>query len=410
MRRTAQIKVLLLAGILLATFIFPGSALADNGIIYGESIPAGTVVNQDVILIGQNVAIEGTVNGNVFILGNQVSITGTVDGSLILIAQNAAIRGEVDGSVYSLALTLELSEGAALARDLYAATVSLTSKASSRIDRHLYALGLDAGLNGQVGSDLHTAIGPLQLYNGLMKLIGFEELSLKLHIDLPQGEEAKPPQSRQPQARMRFRLQEPLPAFNWSEWGLTLLRSWSILSLVGLIMIWLMRKPLDLSGTALRARPWQSLGVGLLVLVVSLNLFLVVFLVGVLIFALGLGLNALGFWQISVVLWILTYACLFIATTLWWLFIVCGTKIVVGFHFVSWVFEKFKLQRNTWLDIMAVLVGSLLFVLLRSIPYVGWGIGLLVIAAGMGASWAAYRKQAQPVPATPASKGAKKAK
>ena len=95
------------------------------------------VVDHDVILIGQNVSIEGTVNGNVFILGNQVLITGKVDGSLVLIAQNAAISGEISGAVYSTALTLDLPQEALLARDLYAAAVSLTSKPTSQIGRRL---------------------------------------------------------------------------------------------------------------------------------------------------------------------------------------------------------------------------------------------------------------------------------
>ena len=88
MKRPARTRLIILAIVFLSALILPTSALADDGIIYGETVPAGTVVEHDVILVGQNVSIEGTVNGNVFILGNQVLITGKVDGSLILIAQN----------------------------------------------------------------------------------------------------------------------------------------------------------------------------------------------------------------------------------------------------------------------------------------------------------------------------------
>jgi hypothetical protein len=74
MKRTALVLVLLL------TFVFPGAAHAQEGIIYGDSIPAGVVVNHDVLLIGGDVRIDGVVNGNAFILGNQVSST-EVNGS-----------------------------------------------------------------------------------------------------------------------------------------------------------------------------------------------------------------------------------------------------------------------------------------------------------------------------------------
>jgi hypothetical protein len=64
-------------------------------------------------------------------------------------------------------------------------TVSLTSKPASVVERHLFALGLDAGLNGRIGGDLHTILGPIQLYNGVVRLLGFEELTLELRFEAP---------------------------------------------------------------------------------------------------------------------------------------------------------------------------------------------------------------------------------
>jgi hypothetical protein len=395
MKRSVRVKLTLFAVLFLAAFLFPTSARADDGIIYGEKIPAGITVDHDVLLIGQNVSIEGTVNGNVFILGNQVMINGIVNGSLVMIAQNAAIGGEVSGAVYTIALAVDLPEKASLARDLYAATVSLTSKPTSQIGRHLFALGLDAGLNGQIGGDLHTSIGPIQLYNGLMRLLGFEELTIELHFEAPAGNPGAM-QSPTVRPRLRLKLQKPLPAFDWPAWGVQILRNWSVLFLLGLLILQLVRKPLENIGAPLQVRPWRTLGIGLLVLVITLNLFLVALLLLALIFALGLGLNALGLWQVSLALWILAYSSLAIALTLLWLFIVYGTKIFVSYHVVSWLMGRFILQKALWLDILSLFLGTLLYALLRSVPYVGWGIGLLVIAAGMGSAWIAYRNSGQP--------------
>ncbi|MEW6094875.1 MAG: polymer-forming cytoskeletal protein, partial [Chloroflexota bacterium] len=218
-------RVLTLFAALVLAFSLPTSvAAADDGIFYGDTIPAGTVVEHDVVLFGKNVLIEGTVNGNVFILGNQVIVNGTVDGSLVLIAQNAAVGGDVSGTVYAAALTLDLPARSLLERDLYAATISLTSGADSAIGRHLYALGLDAGLNGQIGGDLHTALGPIQLYNGLMRLLGFDELTLELHFEVPAADTV--PQGFVPLRHLRIKFLEPLPPFDWGQWGLGLLHSW----------------------------------------------------------------------------------------------------------------------------------------------------------------------------------------
>jgi hypothetical protein len=390
-------KRTIIAVALLAAFLLPTAAHAQGGIVYGEGIPLGTTVDHDVLLIGRNVYMAGTVNGNLFVLGNQVLVSGRVNGSLVMIAQNAAISGEVTGAVYASALTLDLPAMAALDRDLYALTVSLTSKPTSTVGRHLFALGLDAGLSGQVGGDLHTAIGPIQLYNGLMHLLGFDELMLELRFDtpppapLPQGSTVPVAPTK---VHLRLKLQDAIPVFDWAAWGLNLLRSWGAPFILGLLGFWLLRKPLEASGTPLRARPWHTLGIGLLVLVVSLNLFLVGLLLMALIFAIGLGLNAIGLWQISLALWVVAFAALAVALTLLWLFIAYGSTILVSYHVISWLLQRFVRASSIWLDLLALLLGTLIFSLLRLIPYVGWAIALLVIAAGMGAAWLAWREAA----------------
>jgi hypothetical protein len=170
------------------------------------------------------------------------------------------------------------------------------------------------------------------------------------------------------------------------------LRGWGVLFVFGLLWLWLRRNTLETAGAPLRARPWRTLAIGLLVLVISLNLFLVALLLMAVIFAIGLGLNAIGLWPISIALWVLAYAHLFVGLTLLVLFIAYGTKILVSYHLVSWLMSKTAWPRTTWMAVLALFVGTLIYTLLRSVPYVGWVIGLLVIAAGMGSAWLAYRE------------------
>jgi hypothetical protein len=386
-----------LALTLLLTFGAPTAAHAQ-GIIYGDTIPAGTVVDHDVVLIGQAVTVDGTVNGNVFILGNQVTVNGIVDGSLVLIGQNASIGGVVTGAVYAAALTLDLAPSASLERDLYVVTVSLTSGKNSHIARDLFAVGLDSGLNGQVGRDLHTVIGPIQLYNGLMTLIGFPDLTIKLHFETPQpatsGSGTLLTQGRH--ARI-IAVERIASAFNWGKWGLALLRSWVMLFIFSLLAYWLTRKPLGRSGEQIGAAFWRALGTGLIVLVIAFALFGVAVLVAVLIFAIGLGLNFLGLWQISIALWVAAYACLMLAVMALWFFISYGTKIIAVYFASTALFALLFKRKALWLDLLALLAGTVIYSLLRSIPYVGWVFGVLAMALGAGAAWMAYRKPRLPV-------------
>ncbi len=396
-------KFILLVLSLLLVFGVPTPVHAQ-GIVYGDTVPTGKTIDQDILLVGQNVLIDGTVNGNVFIFGNQIQINGDVNGSLILIGQNIGISGGVSGGVYALGLTLELGTGADLGRDLYVLSVGMVSETDTAIKRDLFALGLDAGLNGSVGRDLHTAIGPIQLYNGLMTLLGFEELTLKLHFELPQAapESDTNTNSSRIFPRIRARIHpfniETQAVFDWNTWGIGLAREWITLSLFGLLAIWLAPQKLEQTKSPLLKQPWKTTGIGLVAFVISVNLFVVGILIAALFFSIGLALNYLQLWQLSIVLWIISYSLLALGLTALWLFIVYGTKIIFIYVVFTWMLSK--LESKIWIKILAILIGALVYVILRSVPTVGWVIGVLVTAAGMGTAWLSYqdaRKPAKPV-------------
>ncbi len=413
MNRSLRNKVLLLGLTFVLAFAMTAPGAAQE-LVTGDTIPAGTIYDHDAVLIGENVAIDGTVKGNAFILGNQVTVNGQVDGSLILLGQNASIGGTVTGEVYAVLLTLDLAPNASIGRDLYVAAVSLTSGTPSLIGRDLYALGLDSGLHGQVGRELHTVIGPIQLYNGLMTLLGYDNLTLKLHFETPQPSTVPsgsllPPGTHAYEHPALAGLAQPqaasTPPFDWSGWALTLLRNWAILFLFCLLAFWIGRKGLRGSGEALQAHPWRALGTGFLVLVISLASAGAALLLAVLIFALGLGLIALGVWPLTLALWAVAYALLAAALAALWAFLTFGTKIIVIHLAGYWVFRRLFSRRNIWIDLLGLLAGAVVYSLLRSIPYVGWIFGLLVTALGAGAAWRAYRaavKKPEPVvvPAT----------
>jgi hypothetical protein len=391
-----------LASLLLVMLLVIGTVTPAHAqeIYQGDTVPAGMTLDQDVILFGQDVTIDGTVNGNVFILGNEVQVNGTVDGSLILIGQNAAISGSVSGTVYAAALTLDLSPNSVLARDLYAVTVSLTSGKDSLIGRDLYAIGLDSGMNGRVGRDLHTTIGPIQLYNGLMTLLGFENLTLKLHIEIPQPTpegsntgNIRPGLATISRSHMRIIQAVPADGFDWGTWGLDLARDFSLLFLLGLLALWLIRPRLEKAGQPLRVKPLQSFGIGLLALVIAFNLFIVALLVAALIFAIGLGLNYLGLWLFAFLFWAISYAILIFIAAILWLFIVYGTKIIAAYAISRWIFDLFTENRAYWVNALSLLAGIAIYALLHAIPYVGWVFSLIFTALGLGSAWLARRER-----------------
>jgi hypothetical protein len=54
----------------------------------------------------------------------------------------------------------------------------------------------------------------------------------------------------------------------------------------------------------------------------------------------------------------------------------------------NWIFEKLAPKAPKFASLA---VGILIYALLRSIPLLGWVIGVLVIAWGVGSAWLTYR-------------------
>jgi len=373
------------------TQVAQASAWLPNG-----ALAAGEVIDNDVFVTGPQVTIDGTVNGDVFVVGNLVQINGTLNGSLFIVGQKVVVQGQVSGTAYIAALSLELQPAAVLQRNLYFVGVSLTTLPDSTIQRDLRTVCLGADLKGNVNRDTRATIGILELIQLIIKgLVAWEIL---------------PPETN-------FRLQT-LPAFGtgaglmftpltyWMQttptlteidtaqlisWLIDRLRDLGVLLLLGALFYWLFRNPLNRTTQALRGRPLAALGYGLLALLLTFNIFLVGLLVASLIFVVGLWIGYLGLWSFALAFWALAYAALALFLAASWFVVAYGTKLIVAYLVGAWLFEKI-IPKKSVPGFVALATGVLVYVLLYSIPMLGWVLGVLVTSWGLGALWLAYRK------------------
>jgi hypothetical protein len=168
------------------------------------------------------------------------------------------------------------------------------------------------------------------------------------------------------------------------------------LFLFGLLTIWLLHEPLENSSMPLRQRPWKTGGIGLLVLVIGVHLFWVALLISALLFAIGLWIGSMNLWGLSLAFLLAAYSLVGLLVAVLWVFIVYGTKLIVAWCFGAWIFEKL-IPRLACYRILPLLLGTVVYALLRSIPVAGWVVGVLVTAAGMGAAWLAWRTRKPPL-------------
>ncbi|NMB90099.1 MAG: NnrS family protein, partial [Chloroflexi bacterium] len=177
------------------------------------------------------------------------------------------------------------------------------------------------------------------------------------------------------------------------------LRNLVTLLLLGALVLWLVPDALQRSVAQVRSRPAPAAGYGLAALLIGYGAaFLAVFvilLVGILFSLISLG-------GLSSAIFGVGFSGLSLAVTVFTLLVSYGSKIVVAFLVGDWIMGQLAPQ-STARKPLALVVGVVLYVILRAIPILGWLIGLVVTLFGLGALWLAYRDRRTPAaPAAPA--------
>ena len=166
-------------------------------------------------------------------------------------------------------------------------------------------------------------------------------------------------------------------------WIIQILRRFITLVVITLLLAWLVPAVVPHAASKLKEKPWPSLGWGCLVEIVFFIAMPVIF---VLIIGAGLflGLLTLGglqgyFISLGLILQALVAVIFGIVTAY-------VTKIVVAYFVGNWVWEQVKFKPTDSI-IWPTLIGIVLFVIVRSIPILGWFIGWAVMLFGLGALW-----------------------
>jgi uncharacterized membrane protein len=176
----------------------------------------------------------------------------------------------------------------------------------------------------------------------------------------------------------------PIPA--WLSSGLN---TYVTLLVFGLLAIWIIPRWIDNAAIQLKKEPFRSAGYGLIGVVLSINMIGVVLLLAVIIGVVGFFLGVILIWALAWSVWALGFSSLAIATTIFGLFVFFISKIIVAYLIGSIILGKISVKLSRY-KILNLLIGILIYVLLISIPYIGWVIGVLVTALGIGSGFLAY--------------------
>ena len=423
------ILTLLLAGLVAAS---PVGALETRS---GDEVVIGSdqVIEDDVYVTANEVVVDGTIRGDLIAFGGSIAVDGTVEGDLIGAAQAVEIGGTVEDDVRIAGQTLLLDEGAEVEDDLIAAGFSLENVPDSAVGGTLMYAGYQALLQGTVGEDVNAAANGLELGGEVGANVDAEvdgedggppPFLFAPQADLPTVDsgltltdsatvggnltyESSTEAQIDPQAQIEGEVvgeERPAEAeedaYTFADAVFDNLRSFIALLLVGLILIWIAPNWIRRRAGTVLDRPLASLGWGVLGLVAFLALGVAI-LLATLVLAVILGLLTLGgLVALIVVLGLLAEVVLVLA---FWIFTNYLAQIVVSFLAGLLLVEAVRPGQGSG-RVLPLVVGLILYVILRAIPVLGALVGLAVVLLGLGALfhwiWAKLRRgRAAPPPA-----------
>ncbi len=389
-------------------------------------IEAGEVVPDDLYVGGERIIINGTIEGDLVAMGQDVIINGTVEGDVLAFAQSVSIQGEVQDDARVLVFLVALGREGVVGDDLVGGGYSLETAAGSQINGGVAFFGyqtlLDgdvagdvrfAGnsleINGTVGGDVNATVGsqqdsgpsPFQFMPNMPKtavippgLTVGKEANIGGNLTYQAPEPAGiPPRAVGGQTNYEqvARPEEERPeesagqrAFKTS-WSA--LQKWVTLIIIGFILLKI--TPLLVPNLAgiLGEKPWPSLGWGA---VWYFGIPLLAFvLAGAAIFLMFLfSLIKLG--TISLTVGLIAGAILVMVFMALFLILLYLTKIVVGYALGLWILRKLNsglAEKPVW----PLALGTLIVIILITLPYAGALISLLIAMLGLGALWLNWR-------------------
>jgi cytoskeletal protein CcmA (bactofilin family) len=375
-------------------------------------------INDDLYVAANEIVVDGTVRGDLIAIGNSIRVNGDVRQDVIAAGRSVEIGGTVGHAARIAGQSLLLSRGARIDGDLLAAGYSLQNQPTSTVGGTLAYAGYQALLEGTVDGDLEGFLNALELGGQVGKNVDVHvdgegggispfvsttpsevavptvQSGLALtgsarvggNLDYESSAEAQIGPDAQIGGQVNRTARTPTqeeeevtsPAVNVL---LSILRNFIALLLVGLLLMWLVpRWVRRLAGTVLD-RPLASLGWGVLTFVGFLALVIAILLTTILL-AVIFGVLTLGSLVLLFIgLGVLAEAVLVIVFLISTNYL---AQIIVSFLAGVLVLEGVWPGRASG-RVVPLVIGLVLYVILRAIPVLGFIVGLVVVLLGLGA-------------------------
>ena len=384
----------------------PQTAQADWSIV-GETVPAGQVIDNDVLAHGTDVVIDGAINGDLLAVGSTVTVNGPVSGSLVAVGSRVSVNGDLEGSVYAASETLELGPSADVIRNVHYIGLLLDSHAGSRIGRDLVVASVRGRVSSEIGRTLNAAILLLTFQGRIGGIVDGPEEGATLPDRIDSGGSmlfvgstaSKAIGLAAPSLNVPYPQQDEESVAGIPEWLVARLGDLGALLVVGGLVMWLRPALIQRPAERLLHKPLPAAGFGLLALTLAVNVVAIAVLLAALLLVVGAWLGGVGLWTPAFLLWGIGYPAITLALSSSILIILYGSKVIVADMAGRLILRRVAPQvLDAKRRFLPLLLGLILYVILRSIPLLGWAVSVIFTAFGLGAIWVAIRERRSLLP------------
>jgi len=309
-------------------------------------------VNGDVIAMCKSIVINGTINGDLIAFSQDITVNGEVKGSTRVAGTNITINGTVDHNVNAFGTEINLTPSSTVAWDVLVAGVN--GKFNGTIAGNLHGTIAAANVAGKIGKNINLTIDDGDAKQGGLLITKDAIVGGDLTYTAQQDARIESTSSIVgPVVRQVEKQKTETPI----DFLAGIFYKLSALILIGLVFISLKKKMAYDVAQNLEIKNWQSslLGLGAFMLTPVIILFFVFTIIGI------------------------PLALLLLATYL----ILLTLGVILSAFFIGNTLLKSFIKKP--LNAFAVLIfGLTIFVLLASIPYIGWSFVLVFMAYGLG--------------------------
>jgi cytoskeletal protein CcmA (bactofilin family) len=343
-------------------------------------VAAAETVDDDLYAAGPWVTVAGRVRGDVIAASGHVDLTGQIDGDLIaaggtvsaggrvgaairLVGGNVILRGAVGGDVVGAAGTLLVLETAEIARDMAAVAGTITMMGT--VGRHARLAAERVEIGGTIVGDLSVTAAEVALMSTAV-VRGNVRYRSNRPIEMAPGARvlgrveqlAYPQRPAPPRGTLRaLRVGLGIADFIW-------------MLVIALVLVALAPAAVQTTADTLRARPWASLGWG------------VISLAAIPFAALVLFVMVLGI-PVGLLLLVAQVLALFVSHA--------SAGLAFGQMAAPGLGSRYA----------AVALGVAGVAIATNLPYVGWLLRAVVVALGFGAVVLAVWQRREPPPSPP---------